>query len=275
MIMKKLLYLLSASFILFSSCEKLDGEERFDDYTLEVGDKYVLVEDFTGQRCVNCPDAALMLSNLNKAAQEHLIVVSMHAGGFAIQTPLEHQTAVDYMNSLGLKNNPSVSIDRTNNIDGNSNTWAQPIIERVKLNAVCNIKTDLEYNGETRKLTAKSDITFSETVKEKLGIQYYVLRDGIVNYQSTHDGIVDEYVHNHVFSGTLYTDKWGVELPGDTGNTYKSGSVYGSTKTQEFELPADWDASKISVITFVFRYSGNSQSPIGEVLQADKVHLVK
>lgn len=275
MIMKKLLYLLSASFILFSSCEKLDGEERFDDYTLEVGDKYVLVEDFTGQRCVNCPDAALMLSNLNKAAQEHLIVVSMHAGGFAIQTPLEHQTAVDYMNSLGLKNNPSVSIDRTNNIDGNSNTWAQPIIERVKLNAVCNIKTDLEYNGETRKLTAKSDIAFSETVKEKLGVQYYVLRDGIVDFQSTHNGVNGEYVHDHVFSGTLYTDKWGAELPGDAGNTYKSGSVYGSVKTQEFELPADWDASKISVVTFVFRYSGNSQSPIGEVLQADKVHLVK
>lgn len=273
--MKKIIYLISVLCLFFYSCDKLEGDERFGDYNFEVGNKIILVEDFTGQKCVNCPGAALILSNLNKAAQGHLVIVSMHAGGFAYKTPLEHQTAVDYMNALGLKNNPSVSIDRQVNIDGAANTWSEPIIEKVKLNAVCDINTVLSYNASNRKLSAESDIEFVDAVGERLGIQYYVLRDGVISFQLMSNGeAIYDYEHNHVFSGTLYTDKWGEALVGESDNTYKKGGIYKSKKTPEFELMSDWDPSKISVVSFVFRYSGNEASPIGEVLQANIVKLV-
>lgn len=270
--MKKIFIILLS--VLFYSCNKLEGDERFEDYVLEVGNKMILVEDFTGQKCVNCPDAASMLSRLNGITSDHLIIVSMHAGGFSIGTPLFNTIANDYMTSLNLKINPSVSIDRTINIDGNSNTWPDPIIERARLNSVCDISTVLSYNATTKKLSAVSDIHFVDDVTDKLGVQYYILRDGVISWQAVHDGTIPDYEHNHVFSGTLYADKWGESLTGESDNTYKKGNIYKSMKTPDFELKGDWDPSKVSVVTFVFRYSGNEKSPIGEVLQANIVKLV-
>lgn len=274
--MKKYICFIFVLSLLFYSCNKIDGDERFEDYVLEVGNKIILVEDFTGQKCVNCPDAASILSRLNGITSNHLIIVSMHAGGFSMGTPLFNAIANEYMTSLNLKNNPSVSIDKIINIDGNSNTWPDPIIERVKLNSVCDISTILSYNEVAKKLSAVSDIHFVDNVGEKLGVQYYILRDGIISPQLGSDGkTIPDYEHNHVFSGTLYTDKWGEALVGESDdNTYKKGNIYKSNKTPEFELKSDWDPSKISVVTFVFRYSGNEASPIGEVLQANIVKLV-
>lgn len=270
MIMKRFVYFLAASLALFSSCEKMDEGERFEDYEFELGDKYILVEDFTGQKCVNCPDAAEFLKQMNPLFDDHMILVSMHAGGFALGTPLYNQTAQDYMNALNLKNNPAVSIDRVYNSDGAYTAWSDPLIERVKQNAVCSIDAKLTFSSDNKKVSAVSEVSFKEDVSYKVGVQYYVLRDGIIGYQQSHDGVIPQYEHNHVFSGTMYSNIWGEALAGEEDGSYKNGSAYTSLQTPEFDLK-DWDASKVSIVAFVFKYTdGNS---MGEILQATKVEL--
>ena len=48
-----------------------------------LGDRKVLVEEFTGVRCVNCPAGASELDNLRGIYGDRLVVVSVHAGEFS------------------------------------------------------------------------------------------------------------------------------------------------------------------------------------------------
>lgn len=269
--MRKVSYFIVLFLGIFVSCEKIDGDERFIESGSKIGNKMILVEDFTGQKCVNCPSAATFLSDLNEALDNHLIVVSMHAGGFALKTPLYNETAQTYMSSLNLSSNPAISIDRVYNSDQQYQDWAQPLTERVSLNSVCNINTELIYDEEGKNVTAMSNISFIEDFAGKVGVQYYVLRDSIVDFQQSNTGFILQYVHNHVFSGTMYSDIWGQELPGKTDGKYVKDIVYKSPETSIFDLK-DWDPAKVSIVSFVFKYTDDNE--IGEVLQANKVKLL-
>ena len=48
-----------------------------------LGDRKVLVEEFTGVRCVNCPAGASELDNLRGIYGDRLVVVSIHTGDFS------------------------------------------------------------------------------------------------------------------------------------------------------------------------------------------------
>ena len=83
--MRHLLFILSLSlpFILMG-CDKLTPEERWSQPTAIVPQKNVLLWEYTGQRCVNCPSAAQQISQLQSGAVgHHLIVVSIHGGQLA------------------------------------------------------------------------------------------------------------------------------------------------------------------------------------------------
>ena len=78
--------LLSLLPLLFS-CDYIDENERFIvvDSHFEQPDtesvvKNVLLEDFTGQRCVNCPRGSEVIEQLQEAYPERLIAVGIHGG---------------------------------------------------------------------------------------------------------------------------------------------------------------------------------------------------
>ena len=83
--MRHLLFILSLSlpFILMG-CDKLTPEERWSQPTAIVPQKNVLLLEYTGQRCVNCPSAAQQISQLQSSAVgHHLIAVAVHGGQLA------------------------------------------------------------------------------------------------------------------------------------------------------------------------------------------------
>ena len=78
--MRHLLFILSLSlpFILMG-CDKLAPEERWSQPTPIVPQKNVLLLEYTGQRCVNCPNAAQQISQLQSGTVgHHLIAVAIH-----------------------------------------------------------------------------------------------------------------------------------------------------------------------------------------------------
>ncbi len=103
--MKRITYLFVLS-ILFGSvwmaCDKIDeplqliGEEDipqdiddtlfFIDSTM-VFHKQVLLEDYTGHKCVNCPEAAIFAHNLADELDHKLVIIAIHAGFYAKPDP--------------------------------------------------------------------------------------------------------------------------------------------------------------------------------------------
>ena len=274
--MKKILYMaLATAFIGLASCnDDFDGSNRFKDNPLPVADKRVLVEDFTGQNCVNCPDAAQMLTSLKETTfTDHMIVVAMHAGGLSLGTPLHNDVAQTYMTALGMgSSNPAISIDRAYSDDGVYTNWPSHIADRVALAPACEIESSVSTtNGRT--ITVSSQVTFSSTVSDNLGVQHWLVEDGIIDYQVTHTGVQMDYVHNHVFRSCLYDDIWGVSLPTTDDGGYLAGQSYMAPATPGYTIPDDWDMDNLSIVSFVFRYSTDESNPIAEVLQTNITHL--
>ena len=75
--MKRLLYILLA--LTLCACEVINEADRLIPVPLPIanGRKHVLLE-FTGFRCVNCPEAAEKAASLQALYGENLIVIALH-----------------------------------------------------------------------------------------------------------------------------------------------------------------------------------------------------
>ena len=270
--MKKILYMaLATAFIGLASCnDDFDGANRFmDNPNQEEGTNTFIVEDYTGQFCVNCPQAAQMLSNLKDSVYgDRMIIVAMHAGGLSLGSPLHNQQAQTYMDALGLKNNPAVSVNRSYNDDGVSTNWLSHIASIATGSTYCDIEQTVDYPSEnTVKISAI--VRFTNMVRGNFGVQHWLLEDGVVSPQTGHDGINLNYEHNHVFRTCLYEDVWGMPLLGSSNDgIYEADVEYQAQPSLVYEIPNDWVKDNLSIVTFVFRYSDNSSNPIAEIVEA-------
>lgn len=69
----------------FCACEEVDEADRFTGPVEFVPKKNVLIEDFTGQRCLNCPLAADAVHAMQATyGAEHVIAVAIHGGSLSL-----------------------------------------------------------------------------------------------------------------------------------------------------------------------------------------------
>jgi len=72
-------FLIIAFFCFLMACQ----ERRDIQPVVPGGDRIVLLEEFTGKGCTNCPKGSREIENLLAIYDSNLVVVSIHAGFFA------------------------------------------------------------------------------------------------------------------------------------------------------------------------------------------------
>ena len=78
------IYLLCSLLFMLMGCNRLAPEERWSQPIPIVPNKHVLLLEFTGQRCVNCPEAAEQVAHLLRGASgAHVVAVAVHGGHLA------------------------------------------------------------------------------------------------------------------------------------------------------------------------------------------------
>jgi hypothetical protein len=130
----KILFLFFALVIFFSACEKItppykESKGGGNDTTGVL--KNVLLEDYTGHTCVNCPTAAVIAHDLKNLYGDRLIVMAVHAGYFADPHPgifendYRTQAGNEWNTFFGFQNYPSGLIDRVPNAPGDYSALIQ------------------------------------------------------------------------------------------------------------------------------------------------------
>lgn len=231
----------------------------------EVG-RTVLIEDFTGQRCINCPTGTEAINNIvNAYGEENVIAVGIHSGplGFAgnkrfmglmTDTGNEYYKHWDSANKIG---QPWALFNRSAAPSSNYYTWAADVSKIISKKAPMSITIANIYDADTRQLT--TDISAYGTDGNTTGkLQVWLIEDGIVAFQLMPDGSTNnEYVHNHVFRAAV-NGTWGEDV------TVREAEA--TEKQYTYTLPETWNADKVSVVAFV--YNDN------EVLQTSKKAVV-
>ncbi len=237
---------------------------------LETQEKGVLIEEFTGVRCVNCPAGAEAIAQLKLLYGDRLIPISLHTGFFSNPYP---ENTIDFRNGDadaietflgGPQGYPSAIIDRTKfqgeqGLQLMRNSWAGYIGAQLNEEPGVAIGLELDYSADRGEVTVDVDIlgrTGSDGREAYLTI--LLLENEVEDYQLTPEGKQADYVHEHVLRSAV-TSPLGESLGiVSTGQTLE--------RTLTAEVLAEYNPDHLDIVAFVHYADGAAGGK--EVLQA-------
>lgn len=249
--------------------------------------KKTLLEDYTGMKCQNCPDAAITASVLSAQYNPNLIVLAVHAGSFA--KPFGVYTA-DYRTNAGdawngnsgfaIPSNPNGLINRKNYASNGlivaQTNWTS-VTALAQLDPFV-VKLDVTTNYDTLAgaLNTAVNAIFKTTYTANVSIQVVLSEDGIIGKQDVHGVEVDDYEFEHMLRGAVNGD-WGTPLTTSSkaaNDTVKVSFNDFNLRTLEYNAtspvqtkPYTVNDKKLSVVVFAYNTATR------EVLQVEKVKI--
>ena len=218
----------------------------------------VLIEDFTGQMCSNCPTAANEIENLvGQYGDTAVIAVGIHSGplGFAGSSTLVGlmtDTGNEYYDHWGVTTQPAGVVNRSSGLLQWSE-WATAVRNEISKQATISMEISNSYDESSRRLDISvASLGTNGATTGKL--QIWLVEDGITALQtmpaSMGGGDNPNYVHNHVFRAAV-NGTWGDDFTLAEGESVANSFTY--------TLPSDWQAENVSVVAFVYNDSGVQQ----------------
>lgn len=281
--MKRYILLLVFPLFFLSSCEEIapvvigsDGGGG-GNTTVKDQKRQVLIEEFTGVRCVNCPAGSAFISDLLAINAPQLIAVSIHAGEFAPPYP---QSLYDFrtpegdqlLSYLGEPFGYPTAVVNRSKFDGQfdlqlgQGEWAGYIAEEKESAPKVRIDIKPEFNSSTRELKVKVALFVDETITDDdVRLSVMITESDIKDMQLTPASSQPNagYTHKHVLRGMM-TNYDGAPL---TESLVPGAEI---EKSFSKSLPAEWKESNCKVIAFV-SLAGEKKN----VLQAHEVELVQ
>lgn len=253
--MTKLLYtyILFLGFLMVAACDPIKENDRLIYEKPEAAKRVVLLEDFTGQRCVNCPKAIDVIEQLQNLYGEDVVVaVSIHGGplgfaGNANAIGLSTATGDEYYSYWNMEYQPVGLVNRQGPL--NYPEWSAAVREELLKPAKISLSGKAEKNGNNIDILVHA-IGTDGTTQGKMSI--WLLEDSITALQLMPDGVADHnYVHNHVLRIAI-NGSWGDDFYVEEGQTVK----------KELSLPIDilWNPRQLSIVAFVYNDSGVQQT---------------
>ncbi|MCF0183504.1 MAG: Omp28 family outer membrane lipoprotein [Bacteroidaceae bacterium] len=224
-----LFFILCSLFLVaLAACSDIKDDERLIYVEPVATKRVVMIEDFTGQRCANCPKAAETIESLIEAYGEDKIVpVAIHCdpmgfAGTATVIGLMSEVSRAYGKNFNVQTQPIGTVNRIGGLTEYT-SWADVVREAIQKPTYTNLSCTTAYDEQTKEMTVTTQVTANDALDARL--QVMLLQDSIVAMQTMPNGKPDNsYMHNHVFRDYVNGDGGeSVTLPsgGKTTNTSK------------------------------------------------------
>ena len=222
--------------------------------------KSVLLEEYTGYGCGNCPDGARMASVLKEIAGERFHIMAIHAGHYAEPVGTNYpdyrtdfgQTLLDSAGDIGF---PCGSINRYqyegNTINMFRSQWTKATKQALAEDAVVNLSVQAVVDAQSRRLQVNVRYCFTQEWADGFALlNVALLQNHIEGYQN---GGGAQYDHNHMLRHLL-TGQWG-----DTLHRFVKGEVV--SKQYSYALPDSvnsifMDVRNLEIVAFVTAKDG-------------------
>ena len=248
--------------------------------TTYVDYRQVLLEEFTGHLCVNCPAASMLAQDISEELDHKLIVYGIHTGNFAEPIPGTLLDA-DYRSPVGdalfndfmIFANPLALIDR---IEYNGfrqifvGDWESVVENELQLPNIVNMRVSNTYFQDTNIVTVKIESEFMQQIGGQFKLAVYIVEDSIISPQLNNDSSIGgdtlfNYVHRNVLRDAI-SPIYG-DFLGDNGNI-TVGQVYENEYT--YPLNSNWVIDHCRIIAFIGRWdSSNNFVDIVQSIELD------
>ncbi len=237
-------------------------------------ERHVLIEEFTGVRCPNCPQGHVIIANIKAANPEKIVSLSFHpinslgapypfsALDFRLQ---ESQQLFDYLGQIGLE--PAAGINRKlfsgeSKILLDKSKWTTRVGQELTVPVKVNLSLDADYDSTTRELTITSEMHYTEAVTEKNKITIALTESDLVTAQLDGSVIDTFYVHKDIMR-TFVTSNTGDAI----NATLEPGRVV--RKIYKKTLDASWKPENMHVCAYVHEFENSK-----DLLQAREIKLL-
>ncbi len=246
-------------------------------------DEKILLEEFTGFRCTNCPTAAAYASNLKDQYPDQLFLSAIHCTeNFAAPLPPANDPGGEFQLDLRTPEgaewynyyNPPGLPDGLINRIGTENTSTIPYPyweERVAALIADNNPevyvgiTDLAINGDSTILTVRVTVKPLILEEDEYYINAMVVESAIITGQKTIGDVLHDYSQNHVFRRAS-NGPWGtlayhgdLNLDANTALKFQLSVV----------LSEDWNLGNCDVVVAI------SKESTREIIQVDEKPLIE
>lgn len=283
--MKNILYVFLVGFVFFTSCEEIPPQinpqmgpidNPGDTTPVDNQPRQVLIEEFTGVNCVNCPDGSQAIETLLDIYGEQLIAVSIHSSGFFSQPLDESQydfQTIEGDNILSYLGEPigypTSVINRKKfpdefDLQLGKGQWAGYIAEETAIPPKVRIGIKPSYDVNSRELDVDVTLYVAEDITDPdVRLSVMILEDDIVDAQITPNGLEEDYKHKHVLRDMLTNFD---------GNVIAEDLLADAEIEKSFNmtLPAGWEANNCKVVVFV-----SLGGQVKDVLQVHEVKVIE
>ncbi len=303
--MKKVLYSIGLVVaLIFTSCDYV--KDPYPETNVNVSDtttcpapsfpaltshiKKILIEDFTGHTCGNCPKAAKQLHEIDSIYPGKIIGLGLHVGGYAAPTPgyngsVSTSYTADYRTTVGELYDATFGASEFGLPQGMFNRKEYDAVNKTHLQFYPNWKTyvagiiaepsvlDLQissdYTSSTRKVCTAVRDSFLTTMSGTFNLVVLLTQDSIIDWQDYIGVNKSDYIHRHILRDAI--------TPlGALGELIETGTLAAGTKHIKrfaYTIPADYkgvvcDVSKCHILAFVYN------TATYEIIQSELVKVI-
>ncbi len=269
--------------VFFQACDKIE-EPYIKEGTVVWNGRKIIIYDFTGHRCGNCPRAHETIESLIGVYGEAIVPVAIHCTSFARVTntdttvPFHYDFRTEMGDFLGGRDNEigfygelALPTGLVNNLSAdkffNHTSWGTEIAKIISSypEYLINIESGISADSiiETEVM-----ITTSVNNSRKLGLIVLITEDNIIEWQTDYEHVpdkIEDYEHNHVLRAG-FNGNFG-EIIKDNTDLSSNGDII--TRTYSLKAGSDWKISNCSIVAFIYDYDTK------EVLQAEVSHITE
>jgi len=226
--------------------------------TPEAEDKNVLIEDISGVRCINCPEAAEIAHDIQDRNEEgRVVVMTLHTKKIANFTRPYSDTfntdeatfIVDNLIDGSVSGLPTGSVDRkiySGKTDAllKPATWETFANEQLLLKTKANLNLDLVVDKEKRSVIANVKATFLSDFPEGAYLSLFITESHILSHQLVDTGVKPDFEHNFILRKGI-TPHNGIKL----ASVIEKNRVF--EKGFEFTIPEKWVFENCNIVVLL------------------------
>ncbi|HLP21928.1 MAG TPA: Omp28-related outer membrane protein [Chitinophagales bacterium] len=264
----------SMVYFLLQSCKEVGPEINLKNNQNAVSDttyvespqaaevKNVILEEFTGVRCPNCPQGHQITAQIKAANPGRVISVSFHpVNSLGYHYPFSKdtfqnavaQSLFDFMGQLGFE--PVAAVDRLANgtsVLWDKNVWSSKTTAQLAQTTPVNLVLGKTYNPANRELTIVTELHYTQNVAEKNKLTVVLSESDIESAQLDGSVIDTFYIHKDVERAFITAVQGDViDQPLDAGRVVVK--VYKTT------LAAKWKPENMHIVAYVHQYENAKQ----------------
>ncbi|MBP9186767.1 MAG: Omp28-related outer membrane protein [Bacteroidia bacterium] len=257
--------------------------------------KNVLLEDVSGVKCVNCPDAAIIAKSIMDAFPERVFTTVMHPNLEALSsfvspiTKAGHESKYDFRTDdakqiielcgipgalpRGFINRHKFS-DQAERFIGRTD-WYVKCQEQMQGTSPVNIELTSTFNDAKNEGVLKTKFTYTNAVSNKQYFSIVLIEDSIIDVQEYNDPQTgdakynNEYVHMHVLRD-IVTFAQGDPVAKDTATSFVPGRVFEKEYKYTMNVSDKIKVNPKHAKLLVFVHEG---VPDLNILQVKEVHV--